>query len=140
MRVWIRVQCQNEQSSELVCLKNRGVEERHTSSLGLPPLFFPSISNFSDLSPCCLCYGEENRSKLLHLYLVEPLPGKPGSFGHIICEVIFFVFRVTFDSDSLFCMERHFICVLAELFLCTPYGFFLFFCLPFKLCIEFFCV
>ena len=106
--------------------EQRGGRETHLVFRFTPTLFLPSPTSLAYLSVVCLCY-RENRSKLLHLYLVEPLPGKPGSFGHIICEVVFFVFRVTFDSDSLVCMERHFICVLAELFLCTLYGFFLFF-------------
>lgn len=101
--------------------EQRGGRETHLVFRFTPTLFLPSPTSLAYLSVVCLCY-RENRSKLLHLYLVEPLPGKPGSFGHIICEVVFFVFRVTFDSDSLFCMERHFICVLAELFLCTLYG------------------
>ena len=99
MRVWIRVQCQNEQSSELVCLKNRGVEERHTSSLGLPPLFFPSISNFSDLSqwrrkwqptPVLLpgkSHGRRSPSHLLVSVFTLPPPW-PFSSAPILLRVV----------------------------------------------------
>lgn len=132
-----------EQSTDLACFKNRGdagSETTHFSSPRLPSLSELALpSQFLWPVVSVVYYREENRRKGPTLCLIEPLPDLLAALATLFVRWFsFFVFRVTwFWFFMLFRMERHFICVLAELFLCILYGSSLFL-FPFKLCIEFF--
>lgn len=103
---------ETEQPTEVVYFESRGSvqsEPRMVQTPGPlvslplsfsfhPRLFWPLVS------VVYLCYGGENRSKLPTLGLIEALPGLLAALAILFCEVIpFFVFRVTFGSDSLCC-------------------------------------
>lgn len=153
-RVWIRIQvrqvsCQNkEPSTELVYFKNRvGLCKGWDHMWVCTPLVprFPSLwaaSSLTSLAYCQCCFfmlRERKTSEVPTLCLTEPLPGLLAAVATLFVRWFFlFVFRVTFDSDSLCCFiwSGTFICVLAELFLCILHNFS--FCFLFKLCIEFF--
>lgn len=111
----------------------------HLSSLGLPPLSLPSPTSLAYLSVVYLCCREENRSKLLHLSLVEPLPGLLAALATLFVrwfcvqsDFWFWFFVILYGAALYLCFSR-----TVPLY---PLRFFLVFCLPFKLCIEFFCV
>lgn len=139
MQVWIKTQvqkvrCQNK-SNPLTWPVSRteaiqGVRLRSSCpqvSLPLGPC--PSIPVPLACCQCCLLTLYRGRQKEGSYTLPNRATTRfAGSFGHIICEVIFFV---CVQSDLILIlyvvrMERHFICVLAELFLCILYGFSLF--------------
>lgn len=87
-----------------------------------------------------LCWGKEKRSKPPTLGLTEPQPGLLAALATLsvrwfsLCSEWLLVLILY----VLFCMEQHFICVLAELFLFILYSFSLFWFL--KLCSFFVCV
>lgn len=148
MRVWVRIQvCQARyknkegQLSEQTCwISGQGGDCHGVCICPLASSPFPICSSLLPSLLVAVLLAWERKTEARFLDFADwGTPRFVGSFGHIICEVAFLCSEWLLVLIIDVCMERHFICVLAERFLCILYDFPMFFASFLNYIVWFFC-